>query len=322
MSCNNTTDRHEPEPCCPSKFCDDRLAGLPVKTRLSLIGVEGRCLVRSNPAKVGIFQQDGKGGGGFITAQPRLPMPIKRSVLVDSTGHAIPSADGDYEEDMPPPMDFLIGAECDGLQFRMKGQKGKRQNLIWTGCNYVHEDAPIDNTLDAYQYVGPDFGYCNVYEVVLVQQPDGSVLQGYRLKPSTPVGAMMMWGGDSASMPKGWIACEGQELETDLYPDLFNVWGYKWGGGAGLFRAPDGRGRFFRGVNNGAGVDPDAASRTALYSGGNTGDAVGSYQPDSFGGTGKKFENDAANDTNFANEVRPLNIAVFLMAFAGCIIEE
>jgi hypothetical protein len=241
---------------------------------------------------------------------------------VDEFGKPIPLPGGGFEEGDPPAIEHLIGAQCDGLQFRIKGKGGTKQNILWDGCRYIHEDAVTEDTLDGFQYVGPELGYCNVYEQVLVVQEDGTVVKGYRAKPSLPPGALMMWGGEVLSLPKGWIACQGQELATETYPDLFLAWGYGWGGAGAVFRAPDGRGRFFRGVDDGAGLDIDAATRTALHSGGNTGDNVGTYQGDSFGEADKKFEDDPANDTNFANEVRPKNIGVHLIAFAGCIVEE
>ena len=43
---------------------------------------------------------------------------------------------------------------------------------------------------------------------------------------------------------------------------------------------PDLQGRFLRGLDNGAGRDPDAAARTAIKSGGAVGDNVGSLQVD------------------------------------------
>jgi hypothetical protein len=319
MSCNNDIDFESPENCCPSKFCDDRLNGLPTKKRFNLVGVEGRCLVRPHPNRMGIFLMDGA-GGGYITQQPRLGMPILTSLLVDEFGKPIPLPGGGYAEDTPPPIDHLVGSACDGLQFRLKGKGGSRQNLVWDGCRYVHEDAPLDMALDEYQYIGPEYGYENVYEQVLIVQEDGTVVKGSRAKPSVPPGALMMWGGPILNMPSGWIACEGQELSKDEYPDLFEAWGYGWGGSGPVFRVPDGRGRFFRGVDHGSGIDPDAAGRTALHTGGNTGDAVGTYQGDSFSGTGLEFENDAANDTPIATEIRPKNIGIYMMAFAGRII--
>lgn len=52
-------------------------------------------------------------------------------------------------------------------------------------------------------------------------------------------------------------------------------------GGLSTFNIPDFRGFFPRGTDNGAGRDPDAASRTG-FTGGNTGDNVGSTQSDAY----------------------------------------
>lgn len=96
------------------------------------------------------------------------------------------------------------------------------------------------------------------------------------------------------------------------------------------FNVPYGNGQFLRGTDNGAGVDPDAALRTALQPGGNTGDLVGSAQADGFashnhnsigassyngqtGGAGPVVQaNIGPTGTSFTggNETRPKNIYV------------
>lgn len=102
------------------------------------------------------------------------------------------------------------------------------------------------------------------------------------LTAELPVGTIAPFAGPASSIPAGWLHCNGASLSTTAYPDLFAVIGTGWGGGGSTFRVPDLRGQFLRGVDGGAGVDSDAGARTAIYSGGNTGDAVGSVQADSF----------------------------------------
>lgn len=82
--------------------------------------------------------------------------------------------------------------------------------------------------------------------------------------------------------PQGWLLCDGTEYNSQDYPELFAAIGVAHGGSGGTFRVPDYRGRFLRGVDDGAGVDPNASSRTAMNTGGNTGDLVGSIQADAY----------------------------------------
>jgi microcystin-dependent protein len=70
-----------------------------------------------------------------------------------------------------------------------------------------------------------------------------------------------------------WIVCDGSAISRTVYSDLFTVVGTTWGVGDGssTFNLPDLRGEFLRGFDDGAGNDPDAASRTG-------GNVVGSSQ--------------------------------------------
>lgn len=95
-----------------------------------------------------------------------------------------------------------------------------------------------------------------------------------------PVGAILAWPSDT--IPAGYLLCDGAAVSRTTYADLFAVMGTSHGAGNGTttFNLPDLRGLFIRGQDDGAGRDPAAATRTALLSGGATGDNVGSYQPD------------------------------------------
>jgi len=101
----------------------------------------------------------------------------------------------------------------------------------------------------------------------------------------SPAGTIIAFGG--AEAPDGWLPCDGTLLDGTLpkYAALYAAIGIGYGGSttSEMFNLPDLRGRFLRGWDNGAGNDPEAASRGALADGGNTGDAVGTLQWDSVG---------------------------------------
>lgn len=88
----------------------------------------------------------------------------------------------------------------------------------------------------------------------------------------------------STTAPQGYLFCDGASYSTASYPVLFSVIGYKFGGSGSTFRVPDFRGRFLRGIDNGAGRDPDRLSRTAMNTGGLSGDNIGSIEADAFQG--------------------------------------
>ena len=106
-----------------------------------------------------------------------------------------------------------------------------------------------------------------------------------------PVGCVLPSAGartptaEAALIAQGLLPCDGRALgNTDpQYQGLLKVIGTSYGGTKTTFCVPDYRGIFHRGTDGGAGVDPNAATRTApqpsLAIPGNTGDAVGSMQP-------------------------------------------
>ena len=81
----------------------------------------------------------------------------------------------------------------------------------------------------------------------------------------------------------GWMLCSGGYLSPDAYPELYAVLGYLYGKKTNteLFRIPDYRGLFLRGVDAGSGMDPEAAKRIGPEGRG-TDSGVGSLQCDAF----------------------------------------
>lgn len=96
-----------------------------------------------------------------------------------------------------------------------------------------------------------------------------------------PVGVIQAFGG--ATAPAGYLICDGRAVSRTTYANLYAAIGDAFGEGDGVntFNLPDLRGRFLRGVDDGAGRDP--GNRTVMKIGNNP-DAPGSFQDDSFRG--------------------------------------
>lgn len=147
-----------------------------------------------------------------------------------------------------------------------------------------------------------------------------------------PSGAILAFGG--AAAPAGFLLCDGSAVSRTTYASLFTAVGVSFGQGdnSTTFNVPDLRGRFLRGIDASQGRDPDAASRTAMNTGGNVGDNIGSIQSDAFRAHNHTFESYATNTgsssapalrdatvsnlqtenvtTSGGNETRPINAAV------------
>jgi microcystin-dependent protein len=92
-----------------------------------------------------------------------------------------------------------------------------------------------------------------------------------------PAGTIIMFGGTAT--PTGYLFCDGSAVSRTTYANLYAAISTNYGIGDGTttFNLPQGQGMFMRGVDNGAGNDPDATSRTST-NGGGMGDIVGSAQ--------------------------------------------
>lgn len=67
------------------------------------------------------------------------------------------------------------------------------------------------------------------------------------------VGEIKLFGG--IKLPNNeFMPCNGDHLEKALYPALFNVIGYSFGGSGGMFALPDMRGRSVLGVSDSGGA--------------------------------------------------------------------
>lgn len=99
------------------------------------------------------------------------------------------------------------------------------------------------------------------------------------LYPSDLVGMIAAF--PVAAAPTGWLACDGSSQLVASYQALHSIIGYTYGGSGVNFSLPDYRGYFLRGVDGGAGNDPDAASRTDRGDG-TGGDNVGSVQDEAY----------------------------------------
>lgn len=89
-----------------------------------------------------------------------------------------------------------------------------------------------------------------------------------------PIGAIFAF--PSTGIPNGYLPCEGQELSTRQYPQLYALIGNTFGGNQRTFNLPDLQGLFIRGLDREGNIDCDSENIRE----------IGSIQEDSFQGHG------------------------------------
>ena len=166
------------------------------------------------------------------------------------------------------------------------------------------------------------WGADNTYDKIRLDRIDISVRQLQKGRPTitgTPTFQNgMSWGAGttettgltgaiflyaSSTTPTGWLECDGSSYLTSTYTGLYAAIGCNWGCADGThFNVPDLRGTIPRGWNHSASTDTlhgdqDASSRSALKTGGATGDNVGSYQADAVRAHTHTYNQPISNDT-------------------------
>jgi microcystin-dependent protein len=115
----------------------------------------------------------------------------------------------------------------------------------------------------------------------------------------------------NATVPNGYLECNGQSVSTTTYAELFAAIGYLYGGAGASFNVPDLRGEFIRGVDNARGADAGRSIGTwqvaSAFLG--DGDAVNLPHPNL---------NDATQKTvlGWENDVAPANSTGITVAFS------
>jgi len=132
--------------------------------------------------------------------------------------------------------------------------------------------------------IAPPTTLAATYEITLPEVPSatvGSYILGLKstgeILDSFMSGFIFPFAGTST--PSGFLYCDGSSVSRTTYANLFAAIGTTHGYvDANHFNLPDYRGRFLRGMDDATARDPDASSRSAMNTNGNTGDAVGSIQ--------------------------------------------
>ena len=92
-------------------------------------------------------------------------------------------------------------------------------------------------------------------------QTDGSGNLSFQIVAGVPTGSVFCMA--VATVPSGYLECNGQTLSRSTYAALFAIIGTQYGAPSNsTFKVPDLRGEFIRGFDNGRNVDPNRSIGT------------------------------------------------------------
>ena len=113
-------------------------------------------------------------------------------------------------------------------------------NAKFARINHVHvlgTDSVISGTI-AENAISDPLSFVN--GVVRTDAIDSQAVTKAKIHPDQqiPSGAIWAFGGITTP-PTGWLFCNGASYSTSVYPDLFAVIGYSYGGSSGTFMVPN-----------------------------------------------------------------------------------
>lgn len=197
---------------------------------------------------------------------------VKTSLTIDELGTAA-------LKDFGTNANQLVELDSEG---KLPGVDGS--NLTGVPTSTANDSAfRIVNGSDVTKKMSFDLSGISPGSTRTVTMPDNDIDLGAIGSGGAITGESRLW--NTETPPDGWLEEDGSAISRTTYADLFAVIGTSYGVGDGstTFNLPDSRGRFVRIFDNGAGTDPDAASRTDRGDG-TTGDNVGTLQEDAFQG--------------------------------------
>ena len=140
-------------------------------------------------------------------------------------------------------------------------------SIIFGSATEIQTELPVGSAGDSLKVNGAGTGI----EWVAASDPHSS-------------GMVVAYAGTNASIPAGWILCDGSSVATATYPDLFTAIGYAYGGAGANFNLPDMVGVFAKG----------SATQTASTGGANSLTLTESQMP---------THNHSINDSGHIHEV-------------------
>lgn len=139
----------------------------------------------------------------------------------DSIGRGLEKIDGGYT--------LRIADPAEELEFR-----GNLLGIANNGVTNEMLDTMAGNSIKG--NLGP---IGNAEDITLNALADalGPILSVGDNTFGSPIGSIIDFAG--TIIPNGYLNCDGQAYSTSLYPDLFNVITYTWGGSGSSFNVPD-----------------------------------------------------------------------------------
>lgn len=258
-----------------SPMCNPDLAALPPSPVFDLVGVVGTCFVKPDPKACGFVYKTAT-GTIVSRALPVSTVEPLRDYQRDDEGKAVTDANGLLIEFTPPAFDSIL-VDKGGVARRVRGKGGVEQQMIWDGNQMTFRDYnPLKDALNGAKEIQ---SACGSRFLVATPTTECRVVDGQSQAFASwnfaviadpleqMIGLAMICPFEELKLSPNWTALDGKTLSKTQFPDLFERWGYRYGGSGDGFSAPDMRGVYVRGWDNGRLRDSEPARALGSYQG-------------------------------------------------------
>lgn len=152
-------------------------------------------------------------------------------------------------------LDSVVSGLSSSVSALTSGLSGKLDKSLYAGANQILRGTGGSGAVEAISAPSVSGTYLGYDGSTLGWTTPATSTGIAAVNQDTPVGTVAQWipplNGVDKKIPDTWLELNGQQVSKTVYPTLFDIYGYSYGGSGDLFQLPDARQRVLVGYDSG-----------------------------------------------------------------------